>query len=337
MVVIEYLLHYFGILMLIVLVGGPFVVSIAIALYIFSSLQKRAQQKNTAFWLAARAGWFAGMLVFIALLVYLAVQIVTSEGEGYLGIVTIPFTLVPIALGVFIVVWAAAIFVYQGKRPITKNKTLTLTAAAILLLITAIFIAHALYIKTLAFGASEKKAQTEESVRMLYDNRFARNNDTVLAAIASNPNTPADILVLISESRPGAQVVSKILLHNNTPSELIREYYEAGRNLPHVFAANPSTPPDILEEIGAKNTVNNTVSLRNDAIVGKNLAQNPSSPPALLEKLLREHPSQEVRLLVVQNPNTPLSVLKNFIDDEDAAVKKAIEERLSLNTQTGTQ
>jgi hypothetical protein len=81
---------------------------------------------------------------------------------------------------------------------------------------------------------------------------------------------------------------------------------------PSVFAGNPTTPADILEQLSTSDSYFEQIALAN----------NPSIPPKAAERLAKSGESS-VRKMLISNKATPKAVLGELAADPDPEVRRS--------------
>lgn len=130
--------------------------------------------------------------------------------------------------------------------------------------------------------------------------------------LASNPNTPSDILEQLSNFRYDSRIRAKVAENPNTPIEtlygLTRFSYD---DILRGLAKNANTPSDLLSKL-AKD--------RDDWVCAY-VAGNPNTSKDDLVTL-STHTSPDVRYAVIKNRNIPREVVETLADDPNYSVKK---------------
>lgn len=136
--------------------------------------------------------------------------------------------------------------------------------------------------------------------------------------IASNRNTPHSILVKLKDD-PDENVQRALLGNPNWTADEIRSMYMAEKSTLKkykttsacVFARNPSTPADILEEL----------SMLDDYVVRISLANNRSIPDSVV-RTLAKNGDPSVKVMLTYNPATSEDVLRELSKDHDPKVRE---------------
>ncbi|MBE9228907.1 hypothetical protein IQ264_26195 [Phormidium sp. LEGE 05292] len=171
----------------------------------------------------------------------------------------------------------------------------------------------------------------------------------VRRAVASNPNTPQDVLLKLGKEFPDAIVTNpifNILLLENPESLFVRLSLARSSSSPSetlanlsalpdedilcAIAENPNTPVATLEQL-----VQNPPQIYDydhdyDGLDGSefgrlltSVAKNPNTPASLLIQLAN-HSSHFVRYAVAEHPHTPANILDRFADFRDMEMHRAI-------------
>lgn len=134
--------------------------------------------------------------------------------------------------------------------------------------------------------------------------------------VAGNPQTPHSILLKLKDD-PSKDVQWCLPGNRNWSAAEIRRMYEGHASSPMVFAGNPSTPIDILEELSKSDEYGTRTSLANNRVINDPIA-----------KRLAQDPRPSVRLMLTHNEATPVEVLKELAQDSDREVRASAAERL---------
>lgn len=144
-----------------------------------------------------------------------------------------------------------------------------------------------------------------------------------VVSLASNPNTPPDILDMIAyEYEDQYQVLTRLASNPSTPQHIIRKLYVEGKNGDNsvsgfFFAGNPNCPRDVL--VGVHNYVseNGTDNYLAETLV--RLAGNPSTPKEILREYATSD-SEMVRYALARNLFTPDDVRTQLMSDSSELV-----------------
>ena len=130
-------------------------------------------------------------------------------------------------------------------------------------------------------------------------------------ALASNPNTPANILVKLSE---WSKEICRLVVENrNAPAELLTELSKDRiAAIRKSVAKHPNTPANVLKEL----------SKDIEAIVRLSVATNHNTPEPTLKKLSRDK-NWYVREGVAKNAMTPKSILEVLLNDPEEDIRNA--------------
>jgi uncharacterized protein (UPF0147 family) len=153
-------------------------------------------------------------------------------------------------------------------------------------------------------------------------------NDTEPAVrqyIAGNPKTPHAILVQLKND-PDKTVQWGLPRNPNWSADEIRQMYDEKATSPMIFASNPGTPIDILEEL----------SLSNDYNVRTSLANNPSINKSIVRRLVQDQ-RPSVRIMLTYNEATSLETLKDLTQDPDQNVKRYAVDWLNRRSKEKTE
>lgn len=139
----------------------------------------------------------------------------------------------------------------------------------------------------------------------------------VMSSLASNPNTPGDILLRIASSDSGH---GYSLLHNpNTPPEaLIAMIPHGTTSLRSMLAASEVAPAEALALLAEDK----------ESLVRHGVARNPRTPPEVLAKLANDRDGVLVDAVAL-NPNTPVRVLVELVGRRSLLLGQAMDPRQS--------
>lgn len=140
--------------------------------------------------------------------------------------------------------------------------------------------------------------------------------------VASNPKTPHSILVKLKND-PDKNVQWNLPRNPNWTAAEIRQMYEVKATSPMIFASNPSTPIDILEELSKSDDYNVRTSLANNHSINETIV-----------KRLSQDQRPSVRLMLTYNKATPVQILKKLTEDPDNDVRRYAAEWLNRRLQT---
>lgn len=170
-------------------------------------------------------------------------------------------------------------------------------------------------------------------------------NAEIRQAVASNPNTPQDILLKLGKEFPEAIIANPIfntLLLENPESQFYRlslarssttsvKTLENLAQLPDeeilcAIALNPNTPVAILKQL-----VQNPPQIYNyedpDGTEFERLfaciAKNPNTPESILIQLA-DRAGSNIKYALAENPNTPVAILEKFADWRNFTMHQAL-------------
>ena len=162
------------------------------------------------------------------------------------------------------------------------------------------------------------------------------NDPNVRIRVSENPYAPVEALEILSKDSEGSIRMS-VARNPNTPISIIKEFLKDTDfvYLHRAVAKKPNLPAEILDELADDkdtSTVLSVASHPNTSFetllrmasesrlsVRFALAQYQSNPELL--KLLAKDKNPMVRGYVVENPNTPDSVLKEMLNDSSPTVQ----------------
>lgn len=171
-------------------------------------------------------------------------------------------------------------------------------------------------------------------------------NRDIRLLVASNPNTPAEVLFELSEEFPEAVTANPIfdilILENpgsgsirlclarssSTSQETLARLSDTlkfeDERICRAIARNGNTPIHLLEKLASWEPEDEDNGYGDEGwLVHKYVALNPKTPLSLLEKLAK-HESYNVRKAVVKNPKLSVSTLEKLAGDEVSYVWKAV-------------
>jgi hypothetical protein len=163
---------------------------------------------------------------------------------------------------------------------------------------------------------------------------------------ALDRNTHSSRLTELAENSPDlARIVA---LNPSTAPELLRQLSSScDRTTRKNVATNPSTPTDVLLNLGSEFTVEllnnpkfNLLGLQSRKLFNKiphhtlvNLLKCESVPVVFLE-LAANRNNLEIQLAIAMNPQTPISILKTLIQSFDPCVQQAALMHINLTAKT---
>ena len=129
---------------------------------------------------------------------------------------------------------------------------------------------------------------------ILHLKELAKTKDpVVLIGVASNPNTPVEILEQLNNSGQW-DVDLRLAANPNTPVEILKHLAEENDTLLNdALAANPNTPVEILKHLAEKN----------DTWLNYDLADNPNATLSVLERITPEADDFHVMRRVSEHQN----------------------------------
>jgi len=131
--------------------------------------------------------------------------------------------------------------------------------------------------------------------------------------VASNPNTPVEVLAKLSTDE-NEDVRESVAWNPNTPAEvLIKLSTDENEDVRKPVAWNPNTPVEVLAKL----------STDENEDVRESVASNPNTPVEVLAKLSTDE-NEDVRRPVARNINTPVEVLAKLSNDADTKVISAL-------------
>jgi hypothetical protein len=134
--------------------------------------------------------------------------------------------------------------------------------------------------------------------------------------VVANNKTPHSILLKL-KSDPDENVKWELPRNPNWTPEEIREMYNEKATSKMIFALNPTTPIDILEELSTLDSY----SVRSE------VARNPSINEVIVKRL-SEDSRPSVRLMLIYNKATSTEVLRKLSLDADQDVRERAENKL---------
>jgi len=155
--------------------------------------------------------------------------------------------------------------------------------------------------------------------------------ESMLEAIAKNPNTPVKILDLLAES-PVYGIPVAVAGNPTTSVETLRKLYKGDEwYAKTALSQNPNTPPDILA----------IFSEYTNGMIREYTASNPSTCQETLEKLaqllddgeMNPYSHGEVRSRVASNPSTSVELLGKLAQDVDYRVIRAVSKNPNLSKE----
>lgn len=187
---------------------------------------------------------------------------------------------------------------------------------------------------------------TDDSTSADLLTQLATDEDAeIRQAVASNPNTPQDVLLMLGKEFPEAIIANPIFtisLLENPESQfyrlsLARSSTTLGEILANLaqlpdqeilcaIAQNPNTPVATLEEL-----VENPPQIYNyedsDGEEFEHLltciAKNPNTPESILLKVAKNY-SSSVQYAIAENPNAPIAILNKFADCHNSTLHQAL-------------
>jgi hypothetical protein len=204
--------------------------------------------------------------------------------------------------------WALAVLARAALPGPGRPGPVRLTLAALVLAGLA-WLLVPLVRQELLLRTARSPATPPSRLAELYRREAVQEDPLLVAAIAANPRTPAEVLAAIAAAdrpewrRPRVGLLRALLLP--APPEI------AGVDA--ALAGNPSSPPELLA----------TPPGTGETGTAFNLARNPATPAELLASLA-ESPEPSVRSAVAANPRAPAEVLARLAADESRPVRRAV-------------
>lgn len=150
-----------------------------------------------------------------------------------------------------------------------------------------------------------------------YDNTMCR------AAVAENPNCPADLLNQLSHD-PDWPARSAVARNRNTSPETLDRLARSGGHgdVMSAAAGNPNTPSSTLEHLSGDTSTGNTVRSR--------VAANPSTPNPIVDQSAAD-PDPWIREHAASNPNLNPGSHQQLADDPNSQVRRSLARNPSCN------
>ena len=172
-----------------------------------------------------------------------------------------------------------------------------------------------------------RNSEDVEVLRDIFDN-FGNPKDYeyfYCLDLANNENTPQDILTKLADFRYDSRIRASVAENPNTPIatlyDLTKYSYE---DILRGIARNTNAPPELLSKISDVSAHNYWPCVY--------VAYNYNTAMEDLIKL-STHWQADVRYAIVKNPNTPMAVIVNMINDPNMDVRNAVLERLGPNAE----
>lgn len=152
--------------------------------------------------------------------------------------------------------------------------------------------------------------------------KLANSEDRyVRSRVAARPNLPLNIMVKLADDED-SYVKRNLALNRSTPPSILAKLADNKDDTGFVsslVALNKNTPPSALAK------------LANNRYARYALAHNVKTPPSTLAKLAKSTSSLEdvTRMIVAENPNTPIEALKILTKDKDDEVRRRAEHNIS--------
>lgn len=190
----------------------------------------------------------------------------------------------------------------------------------------------------------EAIAASETSVERL--EQLAREPDVqVRKIVASNPNTPAEILLKLGEEFPDEVIenpmFSLLLLEDLGSSDAISLIFalsssvsaqkltelatHSNRKILIAVARNANTPASVLHQLFSK------FRFTQNQDIYQALAYNPSTPPEALSHIVN-HSNLRLLAEVARNPSAPASLLENLAASEDENIRRLVQVHPNIST-----
>lgn len=132
------------------------------------------------------------------------------------------------------------------------------------------------------------------------------DNKDVRFAVATNRNTPENILVEMAEDPENAPIAYAFLYNENSPDKVIRILADSPyANVRLWVARSERATLEILDELSGDY----------EEAVRIAVATNKNTPPELLDQMVKD--TENVQYAVVQNPNTAVKTLERFKGNKD--------------------
>lgn len=190
-------------------------------------------------------------------------------------------------------------------------------------------------------------------------------NSPIRVVVAQNRNTPKDILRKLASDRQDSMfprtVQSGVASNPNTPGEILESMVkkDIGVLIDFEIAKNPNTPITLLKQLANSNSkkvatsaIDNLKARQSDRDVVE-ILKDPKTPAAVLEKLAQQqknisyvarhpntpqnllqqfarNPDEKIRCAVAENPNLPVNLLEELADDDSSTVRQQV----AANLQT---
>ena len=156
------------------------------------------------------------------------------------------------------------------------------------------------------------------------------DTEELVKRIASNPNTPPEILERFATQSPFIHIeplVRRVASNPSTPPELLSSLIDYSANVRAIVAENPSTPITILKMLS---NPEEHIDVRYGIVCNKNL-------PRELVDILVNDPDSDIRGELADREDLPKDVIENMlyklVDDPDHLVRYSVARNLYCPTE----
>lgn len=174
------------------------------------------------------------------------------------------------------------------------------------------------------FDFKELVALSEKTPPDILDKLAGDTSKLVVTAVAINPNSSYDTLKKIyyyQEPR-----FNDALAKNPKAGNILISLYNNGDTygtIRRIIAENPGTPKELLKRIAMGTNTTETFIV----------AKNPSTPAEGLKYLARKEAPRWNKAAVAENPNCPIDLWKQLLNDSDEEVRQAAQQNPTYKNQ----
>ena len=140
----------------------------------------------------------------------------------------------------------------------------------------------------------------------------------VRTAVAENPQTPAAVLTTMATDADD-EVRGKVAGNKNTPIKALADLAkDENIKIMYAVAGNNNVTVEILTKMIESEAIRKNDNFSNWLL--SQIIRNKKTPPEILEKFVK-HPLNEIKLLIILNPNVTIPILQKLSKDRSSTIR----------------
>ena len=148
----------------------------------------------------------------------------------------------------------------------------------------------------------------------------------VRTAVAENPQTPAAVLTTMATDADD-EVRGKVAGNKNTPIKALADLAkDENVKIMYAVAGNNNVTVEILTKMSESEAIRKNDNF-SDWLLSE-IIRNKKTPPEILEKFVK-HPLNEIKKLIISNPNVTIPILQKLSKDRSSTTRSAAKTKLA--------